>query len=70
MGRLGNGMSIDWQSWDVMAVAATVAFAAAWLGFRVRRHLRRSKGGGGKTGACGADCDGCPFARDCGGRPR
>ena len=55
------------QTWDWIAVGLAVAFAASWLAFRVRNQLRRQKDRKGKAGACGASCDGCPYAKGCGG---
>ena len=51
---------------DVVAVVATVLFASAWLAFHFRRIQRRKAESKGKIGACGAPCDGCPHAKDCG----
>lgn len=56
------------QTWDWVAVGLAVSFAAAWLGFRIRRNWQKQKEAKGKFGACGATCDGCPFAKGCGGK--
>ena len=46
-----------------------VAGAAAWLGWRVRRYLRRIRAAGGKADDCDSpSCAGCPFAKDCEGK--
>lgn len=60
-------MGGHWADW--IAVGLAVAGAAAWLGFRIRRALRKHREPGGKVGGCGSPCEGCPFTRDCGGKP-
>ncbi|HHX97422.1 MAG TPA: hypothetical protein GX689_01020 [Lentisphaerae bacterium] len=56
------------QTWDWVAVVAAVAFAIAWIGFQIRRNARKRKTAGDSIGACGTVCDGCPFAKGCGGK--
>lgn len=59
---------MNMSKFDVVAVVATVLFAAAWLAFHFRRNHRRRAESKGKIGACGAPCDGCPHSKDCGGK--
>ena len=56
------------KTWDWVAVGLAVALASSWLLFRIRNQLRKQKDPKGKTGACGATCEGCPFAKGCGGK--
>ena len=56
------------QTWDWVAVALAVGFAAAWLGFRLRRQWRSRKESPGGVGGCGATCEGCPYRNGCGAR--
>ena len=59
-------MLAAWADW--IAVGLAVAGAAVWLGWRVRRYLRRIRTAGGKTAGCDSRCGDCPFARDCDGK--
>ena len=59
-------MNAHWADW--IAVALAVAGAAVWLGWRVRRYLRRVRAAGGKPVGCDSRCDDCPFAKDCEGK--
>lgn len=57
------------QAWDWLAVGLAVAVAAAWLGFRIRRTLRKPRESNGKPPPCGgSSCRGCPYGSDCDGR--
>ena len=60
-------MNAHWADW--IAVGLGVAGAAAWLGWRMRRYLRRIRAAGGKADGCDSpSCAGCPFAKDCEGK--
>ena len=60
-------MLAAWADW--IAVGLAVAGAAVWLGWRVRRYLRRIRTAGGKpTGCDSPSCIGCPLAKDCEGK--
>lgn len=56
------------QTLDWIAAGLAVAGAAVLLGFRVRRNLRRQKESKNQPGACGSACEGCVFAKNCGGK--
>ena len=58
-----NAHGADW-----IVVALAVAGAAVWLGWRMRRYLRRLRTAAGKPTACDSGCGDCPFAKDCDGK--
>ena len=59
-------MKATWLDW--IAVGLAVAGAAAWLGFRIRRGLRRQKEAKRASAGCPATCTDCPLSRNCGER--